>query len=366
MLLNYDVLIMVMSFSDTGGIGRTMRTCRTLYITGVPYLLEGTIRIRSPRRLISFCRFMLRDPTYRFHHLRDLELFVAGTFRTPNAGTLIAELFERAQSLEFLKLLYPSFLSLDDRIPRAISTLTGLHSVVLRGMTDEAQVMLSQLQSPLRALEIGFYNDWADGPADPVPLLSQFKDSLQRLHVTWVDFATSNIQYPNLTTLYVDDCQFALLEFIYRPFPNLRSLSLWMGQEDDSLEDEEIEGHRESNIVSQVRGRWSSLIHVQSSILSLYMLGVRCKVENLDLQSGYLETADGNKLFAILSDLTPSSLQLRFTVPELDVSKLSDFLAPVKETLTSLYLHVNINGKEYIDPLSTLVSLLPAVSFNLN
>lgn len=356
MLLNYDVLITVMSFSETGDIGRMMRTNRPLYLAGVPYLLEGNVRILSRRRLISFCCFMLRDPAHRFPHLHHLELFVCGHFRTPNAGSLIAGLFEKAQHLECLKLLYPNFLALDERIPRAISALTRLHSVALRGMTDQAQTLLRDIRSPLRALEIGFYSDWADGPADPVPLLVQFKTSLQRLHVTWVDFATSNIQYPNLTTLYVDDCQFAQLEFIYRSFPNLRSLSLWMGQEDDFLEEEEIEGHRELNIRSQDRGHWESLSHLQSSILSLYMLGVRCRVDNLDLKSSYLETAGGDKLSIILSDLRPSSLQLRLQILEFDVSKLGEFLAPAEKKLTSLYLHVDIHGEHYMDISSSLVS----------
>lgn len=65
-----------MSFSETGEISRMMRTCQTLYLAGVPYILDGSVQILSAKKFFSFCMFMLHDPARRFRHLRDLELHV--------------------------------------------------------------------------------------------------------------------------------------------------------------------------------------------------------------------------------------------------------------------------------------------------
>lgn len=110
------------------------------------------------------------------------------------------------------------------------------------------------------------------------------------------------------------------------------------------------------NLQLQNQGCWESLNYVRSSILSLYTLGLRSKVDNLHLYLAPLETSDGDRLSAILIDLRSSSLQLRLRVPEFDMSKLGGFLAPIVETLTSIYLAVNLHGQVYVDPSPVFVS----------
>ncbi|KIP09292.1 hypothetical protein PHLGIDRAFT_12078 [Phlebiopsis gigantea 11061_1 CR5-6] len=347
MFLNYDVLAIIMSFCERGDTGSMMRSCRTLYGVGVPYLLYGTVKILSRARFISLCRFILHEPSHRSRYLRDLDLRFSGNFKTPDADRLVAGLFEHATSLEILRLAYQSFVPLGERVFRAISTLNSVRTLALRDACDQSYTLLEWMRSPLSSVEMNFYNDWADDPADPVLILARFKDTLQEMHVTWAQFSTSSTSYLNLTTLYVDDCRFAEIEFIYHSFPNLRHLSLWMGQEDDGLDGDEIEAHRNLNLEAQERGRWESLQTLNSSLLSLYMLGLRSRVINLSLDSGYFETDDTDRLSVMLSDSRPSSLELRLRVPEFDPTQLGYSLAPVRDTLTSLLLNLEIHKENY-------------------
>ena len=358
MVLNYDVLIAVMAFSDRCGIGRLMQTCRTLYLAGSSYILDGEVSFSTRGRLISFCRFMLRDPPNRFWHLRELELGTSGRFKNPQAGELIADLFIHAKHLRTLRLLHCDYLELSPRVFRALADMTSLRDLTLISLSDEAYDLLPELQSPLMRIECSFYNNDTYDPADPISLLAPFKNSLKEMKVTWVEFASLNVRYLHVTDLYVDDCRFAELRYIFHAFPNLRRLSLWMGQEDDELDAEEVEDHRAVNTSAHAQSPWKSLCCVCGSLLSLYMLGVRCKVECLSLESSWVEKEDSSRFIALLSDMQPSSVSIRLRDSTIDLASLGGLLSPVTGVLSAITLHVDFEDKHWSDPSSGIVSCL--------
>jgi hypothetical protein len=336
-----------------------MVTCRTLYLAGIPYVLGGPILLRTRMNLISFCRFMLRDPTDRFRYLRELELNTSGRFKNPHAGELIAGVLEHATHLETLRLLHCDYLQLSERIPRAISAMSSLQDLTLISLTDEAYDLLPKLRSPLKRIECSFYHSDGNDPVDPVVLLAPFKGSLQEIKVTWVQFASQAVQYPLVTALYIDDCQFTELKHILRCFPNLQNLSLWMAHEDDDLDEEEIEDHRELNLSARAARFWNKLDSLSGSLLSLYMLGVRTKVDHLSLESSWVEKEEERMFSALLSDLRPSSIALRARDLGFDLPLLGGILAPVADRLTVLLLHIEFAHSGFAHPNERMVSLYP-------
>lgn len=80
------------------------------------------------------------------------------------------------------------------------------------------------------------------------------------------------------------------------------------------------------------------------------------KVGHLDLQCTSLDAADSGKLYAILLDIHPSSLSLKFKVPGFDLSTLGHFLMPANETLIELLVNIEFYGEDHGDPIFQLVS----------
>ncbi|PSR97464.1 hypothetical protein PHLCEN_2v4312 [Hermanssonia centrifuga] len=342
MVLNFDVLAEVMSFIKGSDLLSPMQTCRSLYHAGVPHLLAHNINLRTRAKLLSFCRFILTDPS-RFQFLRHLDISVHGRFKTDRKAFLLLVLFTYAHQLQRLRIFDCEILDSHCQIPFAIAALTSLKSLTLHLPNDSAYQMLKCMRSNIVKISICFYRDDV-APQNPVPLLSYLCHSLQELRVTYVHFEGAVEQcYPSLRTLVVDDCQFANVEPLAKSFPNVFDLSVWMGQEDDDLEVNEIEECRSINQTAQDTIGWDGLDQLRGDILSLYMLGLRCQVYHLDVQSTFLTSSRSSQLRAILSDSRPSTFSVRIKAKRFEMSFLPPILEPVRETLTHLIVYMDLS-----------------------
>lgn len=358
MALNFDVLVVVMACSSgRSDIVHMMCTCRTLYQAGIPYLLAGKIHLLSRRKFLSFCCFMLCDPTYgRFRYLRNLKVGNLGRNIYGVAGAAAAALFQNAKYLESLELSNVDFFTYDKRIPQAISSYTSLRNMTLGTVSDNTSMMFLEMCSPLKKITVDFgrIHDWGYSPVDPLPLFKSFKDSLEEMRVSCVLFSnTPATIYSNVTDLYVEECWFVDITSVSLPFPNLRNLGLWMNDENWRLDD--IDRYREDNMQSRERQQWKFLHSLRGSVRTLYMFALCGKVGHLDLQCTSLHAADSDKLYVILLDIYPFSLSIGFKVPGFDPSTLGHFLMPANETLTELLVSIEFYGEDHGDPISQLV-----------
>ncbi|KAF7791966.1 hypothetical protein EIP86_002993 [Pleurotus ostreatoroseus] len=267
-----------------------------------------------------------------------------------------------AKYLEELKVLDTEILSSHPRIPSAVAALTSLKSIAFPALNEAASKIIQESRSSLAKVEIGFWTDEAIGPGDPIPLLYRFAHCLRDLSVTYAEFSQQDIMYTQVETLVIDDCRFALAQPLIACFPNLRDLSLWTGQEDEDLEDEEIEEHRQTNVQTQETVRWGYIQHLRGDIRSLYLLGLICQVEHLDVHSAFLTASRADQLSVLLSNGRASALSIRIRVPGFERTIIDRALRPVKDSLMRLIVYVNFTeetdlehrdqANQFIDALS--------------
>lgn len=358
MQLNFDVLVAVMSYLYGSDLLSAMQTCHTLYSGGIPFLLRFPVVLRTRAKVLSFCRFVLVDPA-RFQLLRALDISAPGRFKPGPKADLLLAMFMHAKYLEHLKISDCEILVSDQRIASAIAALASIKSLTLHTLNEAAYLVLALSQSDLVAIEIGFWRDDVMGPEDPVPLLKGFSHCLRELRVTYAEFLQHDILYPCVEILVIDDCRFALAQPLIGCFPNVNDLSLWTGQEDEALEDEEIEEHRQMNMHSQQEvGQWDSLNHLRGDIRSLYLLGLTCSVKHLDVQSTFLTSTRVRQLSTLLLQGRPYALSIRIKASGFDMGLLTQLLIPVRGSLARIIVYLDLSEfSQY--PGDVLVSFPP-------
>ena len=355
MTLDFDVLINVMPFMHGSSLLPLMQSCRTLHAAGVPFLLHDPVVLPSRAKVLSFCRFILIDPT-RFRYLRSLEISAPGRFKPGPKADLLLAMLMHAKYLGQLRILDCEILTSDARIASAIAGLSSLRSLALHSLTDAACQILSALRADLIAVELGFWRDDAIGPLDPVPFLVNFTQSLQELRVTYAEFQGHTICYPAVRVLSIDDCRFAPIAPLITNFPHVSDLSIWTGQDDEDLEDTEMDEHRQMNIRSQQDAHWQPLAHLRGDIRSLYLLGPTCPVHHLDVQSGYMTSTRIEHLSTLLAVGRPHDLTLRARIARIDHPTLAMLLPPVQDTLAHVVLFVDCAEHTRDDVQERLVS----------
>ncbi|KAI0768465.1 hypothetical protein BD413DRAFT_125825 [Trametes elegans] len=103
--LNYDVLILIMSFSCRADISRLMKPSRILYLAGAKYLLHDKIKLYNwPVHILSsLCCFLAAEGGRRFRHLRSLGIPILSSVDSVGLNA-VSTLFTRASCLETLSL----------------------------------------------------------------------------------------------------------------------------------------------------------------------------------------------------------------------------------------------------------------------
>lgn len=186
--------------SDQARLSLYMRTCRTLYEYGVPFLAEDC-RVDVANCVPSFCDFMLRDPT-RPTLVSHLKLVSRGS--RPGAYTYLLEIpvfkdvlhaTTRLTSLSLTTAVVHELLPLSlysHPLLESISSFKGLQELKLMAVNKLANKILDRVRAPLRkvVLEYATVNirlrdllrvdlDFLD----PLFLLFRYRDTLREIEV---------------------------------------------------------------------------------------------------------------------------------------------------------------------------------------
>lgn len=356
MPLNWDVLLEVMWLLSRADASRMSRTCRTL-LRGAPRALlscdgwaRPAIALWKDEQFASFSTFMLVRPRDSFRYLRHLSLNTYHRLRAqPGFAKTLAAVFTHATQLETLSLSDGEILEIDQHVGDAFVQMKSLRVLKIGDFSTQTIELLAKMQTPLVCIHANFTRSIFDR-VDPVPILAPFRDSLRHVAVTWVDFTSSETQFPHVVSLDTELCAPEGLEEIVQCFPNLQELYMDTGGE-ELWNDSEIEELRPPNWQSQAVHTWPSLSSLSGSVATLYVLGVRCHVTHIDVSCDILrKPIDGERLAAVLIDARPMSLSLQLQAWEFDVASLVQYLLPAKDSLVKLTLRIRFRGEQYEDP----------------
>lgn len=367
MRINFDVLLVILSQFGSGNrqdIGRMMRTCRTLYRAGIPYILEGEVKIDNFPKFIPFCYFMARTDPLRYCYLRTLKVDCWGDIPPLDNEDLFATFFRKAKLLKDLTIYGADMLFKDERVPCAISALTNLRSLSVHDyMLEPYEKMITSIQSPLVKLHaVG--NDSSEFQ-DPFHLYQHLAKTLESLRVEHVYFESAaylDVQFLKVTSLRIEEGSAECgIGDLYDAFPNLRELTVFLGNTiSDPEEIEIIDEDRAKNLNEQEAGVpiWETLDRVTGEVLSIYELAIQSKIRWLTLEETNIrETSRGERFIrAILTDSQPSALTFEIDVYEVPLPRLGNLMAPALATLTAMDLKLFVDTEAWIDPNPSVVS----------
>ncbi|GJE88122.1 hypothetical protein PsYK624_042050 [Phanerochaete sordida] len=297
-----------------------------------------------------------------FRYLKHLSLHsYPRLYSQPRFGDVLATLLTRATELETLCLSSCDILKVDQRVEDAFVQMKSLRVLKICQYEDDIGELLARMRTPLVCADVSVSHNL--DPADPVPMLSPFKDTLRHLRVSWVDFMSAGTQFPHLTSLEAELCEAEGLAEIVQCFPALQDLYMDTPDE-ERWSVSEAEELRAVNSRLQAAHTWPSLNSLSGSVVTLYVLGVRCHVAHINISCDIIiKPVEGERLAAVLADARPTRLSLRLRASEFDIMSLAQYLLPVKDSLAKLELHVEFRGEQYEDPSPQIYAMLDTLSF---
>lgn len=276
--LNFDVLCAIMPWiKRRKDLLSYMSTCSGLYNTGVLILLGFRCAIKA-KNLHPFYRFLISKSPSSFLGLRNLccsSLDVEDDAHYLDVIDMLTDVLSRAKNLRHFEI---SSVRMDPALYQPLASLQSLRSLKLStyGSYPEQQLMLTQLQSPLRNLEF-------DGPGvhpavDVIAMLANFSRTLRKLAISDLTFChnPAGPTYLKLTRLSLTSTGGPQLSILLPAFPNLQILII---KYCDILGDRKEEW-RESNIQFQMDHpslNWH-LTSLTGDPESLYVLGLQTAV----------------------------------------------------------------------------------------
>ncbi|KAF7797164.1 hypothetical protein EIP86_008356 [Pleurotus ostreatoroseus] len=284
--LNLDVLKHTLSLVDKrSDLLALMRSCHALYAAGIQPLVRLPIVITN-QHIRSFHAFMLAHSPMTFVAFTSFDFFVWNASKVSDADIpLLTELLKRGINLRRLR-LDPGILEDHTDLCKYIAELTKLEDLDIQGEAyDAVHLILARLQSPLTTLHVWFEDDDFE---DPVPLLANFRHTLQKANISYVRFGSVEIRYPMLTELEVDTCDPPALSVLTTAVPNLKKLRIDTGGRFTFLgtHTEELDQLRADNIAFQEDGNsWSSLVWVTGDITALYAMALQHQLNSLSISS---------------------------------------------------------------------------------
>ena len=345
--LNYDVLVAIYShLTDRNDLLAFMSTCHALRLAGVYYLLRFRVVVTSDKQLASLCHFLLADAPTRLGMLTQLAVRTCA--QSPETVNLYLRVLQGARQLRDLDILCGRPAS-DARIHAAISNLNNVQTLTVHDLSAPESALLRYMDSPVRDIDISLsaYSQ----PIDPVALLSNFSDSLERLRVIqgYQQRASPKVTYPFLHTLIAESCAFERIEPLIDAFPNLRDLTIKTYGDDETVD--EVALDRLRNLEIQRLKSWDTLDRVRGDVLMLYRLGISCRVKRLDIPCLVNTSADPiftlsfKQMFAaVLADTQPSILTLTLRPSVFDMTQFPMYMGSVPESLQKLVITLHIRA----------------------
>ncbi|KAL7281137.1 hypothetical protein ACG7TL_004445 [Trametes sanguinea] len=328
--LSYDVLILVLGFSDQRTLARMMQTCRELYGPATNCILQSLVTVRvTSSSILSFSAFLFRDPAHRIPLLRKVEINDIYTHGgddvalTPDAASSLKHVLDRlaaAGCLEELVLYEPDDLLEEyPELSDTIESFTSLRSVKLYEAGERSVGLLVNLESCLVTVHLMFeywrgYEE-EDVFRNPIALLSHSQHTLRELSLVRGRFERRYVNqeeptYPNLANLTLYDTDIFDISPFIRAFPRLQRLEI---QECNTYWPDHMDlSNRELNEEAQKQhGSWARLEVFYGSVLSLWELALPCPISSLQLTDHDLGEVPPTMAIDVLTAARPNNLELR-------------------------------------------------------
>ncbi|EIW65359.1 uncharacterized protein TRAVEDRAFT_42733 [Trametes versicolor FP-101664 SS1] len=261
----------------------------------------------------------------------DTVHFATGTLTPRAAEALEAFLHGPACHLEFARLVIDNperLLASSPGMVSAFAGLTGLAYLELLGAGQHSRELLRGLKAELVMVNLVMIpveedldeedEAWEETGRNPITLLSNFQGTLEGLigegtETLCVEELTYPQCYPNVKEVTLEGVDIPVTTHYVHAYPNLSNLRIRTDPEEfvELLEGgkREIGLRRQLNIVEQLEyGCWPSLNHCDSTLGTLYVLGLQCHVRDLRILAD-IEGPSG-MLGSVLMDTRPTILTL--------------------------------------------------------
>ncbi|KAI0782989.1 hypothetical protein C8Q75DRAFT_785262 [Abortiporus biennis] len=387
MVLNFDVLFVVLSFIDfRSGILSMMKTCRTLYNAGIPFLFKPRISFDRDEITIRKQQILWKqiheNPSFA-NYIEKIDIdveYIATTRHYSRTVKIMNAILHRCQGLRKLRLegLEPRGYEPENYLPKMFSSKLSfkcLRSLTIERIGSDAYILLQGLTAPLVYLSISYSLGFGDHPIvldalgenrprDPVPLLTKFSTTLEEVSVEWGDWrwipeVTLNSGQCLLVHTFrvgyeVSTTEIAAIIYV---FPNLRKFHI--ADETRGVMEETTLFNIESQRSLRELGvyMWKELEEVTSYVDVLFCLSPLVKVHNLELYHSRARDTRWSK--AAVEGIRPAILRTNLNSPHkvfrdfaADVGGL--FSYPELETLSLELLYWGYDNKSDEDEFSEL------------
>lgn len=325
-VLDYDVLLAVMSQCDKSSVASLMRTCSTMYHAGAKHVLDGNVLLWNPGLIDSFCHFMLAEDGTRFRLLRELTLATGSVPK--KAIPMLLKVILKMDHLESLKMMdSENLLASHLKLSKHIVRLPGLRHLTLHNACARTTQMVRRIRSKLITFHID-YGAVDDGTFleslddverlrhHPAFLCQAFRSSLEEMVTAYDDPHEEQphsdaLVYPNLWKLRVYE-ELPWAHPYVCTFPNVTHLSIRSLYDTEPFSDDlmvEYMQHRQISMQKQMdRGTWLKLREYDGGPLGLFLIGLTCRIPRVSLHP--IRRDNLQLLESILDSAKPEVLQL--------------------------------------------------------
>lgn len=366
MVFNWDILVCLLPYLtiEPRQLLPFMKTCRTLYEAGIPFLYGDHTSIDYRWKPVrSLHDTLVSNPRYA-NYIRKLSISGVPEDYEKGAEEFVPKILALCHALEDLAIAdaeaymeYPGF-------TEAMLSLKHVTKLTLQLVGPVTVKALEETGWSVIRAHIGPSDNYLEderveelAPLNPLEILSPFAESLTHLYVYYPDDmkAPEGVCYPRMTSVviagHVDPC------YLISAFPNLTEFDWVEGSDIEKVEHAdhyrrdrvEYEG---SGNAPQARGRpsWASLDFLASSISRVYSMALTCPVRVWDsrvraqvLHVPHFHTA--------LQDIRPTHVLLNVWVFRCTLAKIADLFPPANIT----HLFVKLDLLNCPDPLTAVL-----------
>ncbi|KAI0313232.1 hypothetical protein OF83DRAFT_1175875 [Amylostereum chailletii] len=334
-----------------------MKTCRTLYFSGIPIQLNHPVIEAETSH--SFCKFIIGQAPRSFFFLRDMTFDLALIPLSGKQASHVthSQFIQVLSGAVYLKALTLNggevFLSENPALANAVCALSKLSELTIVLPKDNPQfctTFLSKIQAPLKMLDVAFdgFDHLDDDPEEdlnPLEIISPLRHTLEDLAVRMIDIGSVDIAFPMVTSLRANITSIALTRTLKDVFPNLLHLNAQTTPFEVYPRLEEMRTWRSRKSLTPRAEVWPCLDTLSSDPLSLYALGVDCKVRYLEVKGSVTCTQEALADWrTVLTDASPTCLTFNVLKDGFEAHHIAELLPP-SLSLTHLKIGISLTTK---------------------
>ncbi|KAJ3532432.1 hypothetical protein NM688_g7424 [Phlebia brevispora] len=228
--LDDDVLLFILHLLKDKSLLSAMCTCRALFGLGLPVLLardhELDLGGGYSNKSLQLCNFLRIAAPASFLLLRSLS--ISGSDEASEYELrMVAHVIRKAKNLRIFVIGVDGMMNIEP-LAQALVSLRNLQHLAIDGEgLDMACMVLRSLQAPLISLDVNF----GSGSTNPIPLLYNFRHTLERLCLSFIDlYDAPKFSCLKVTRLSIHYGSPALLSVLATAFPNLEVLNIRTGR----------------------------------------------------------------------------------------------------------------------------------------